>query len=345
MIVYSGKAKIGEKMIPWQTTFSTDVRFACQSIGYCCTSSNVRLNFDDIERISKEKRDFIEFDTKGPLLKGTTEGRCPFLSNANRCRIYKDRPFVCKSYPFYLSYVEGIVYIDVLQTCCAIYTNNKKNDIDFGQLVCEYFRAFNNAIPSEDDIRVDHKRWDALIDRVDMHQSLLGMYEEFNPGDKPSFPLFVTKFFSYFREFINAEKEYIAIELPTRRLYPIFATKDAVVVDNKVVAIASLREIDLSREAKEELKRYLKTIWRRVGTRLDLKQVPRGSDVFAIQVDAGKRFVLLIQFLALVIATKKQEKEISYSTIRETIFTLDASLFTPLDEIAQSRKKNFFREG
>jgi Fe-S-cluster containining protein len=99
-----------------------EITFGCQKCGSCCRSSrkdvSVSLYYPDIKRIPLhlecDVREFImeycqpviedyvfsdnEISARRLELK-REGGQCIFLEN-NRCRIYKDRPYVCRNAPF-----------------------------------------------------------------------------------------------------------------------------------------------------------------------------------------------------------------------------------------------------
>jgi len=67
---------------------------------------------DDIERIKSlgfKVEDFTEFRDHFYRLKNVN-GRCVFLSNDNRCRIYPFRPIWCRVYPLTYSFDEGPIF-------------------------------------------------------------------------------------------------------------------------------------------------------------------------------------------------------------------------------------------
>ena len=77
--------------------------FKCETCGECCIKYIVKLNDNDIEKIKKlgfNEKEFVERDEHicEFVLKKNDKG-CVFLDN-NSCKIYNDRPSVCKMYPF-----------------------------------------------------------------------------------------------------------------------------------------------------------------------------------------------------------------------------------------------------
>ena len=98
--------------------------FECTRCATCCmdTKNHVRhilLLEDEAKRIStvsaKPKEEFaVEIFGHEPyayeMKKTLREERCFFLDD-NSCRIYADRPLVCRFYPFQLKRVKGQRYI------------------------------------------------------------------------------------------------------------------------------------------------------------------------------------------------------------------------------------------
>jgi len=95
----------------------TRLRFECTGCGACCTGGvdhEVALNAGEAERI----RSFLDLSTawfrKRYLTRGDSpgirlgrSGRCPFLGEAGRCRIYPVRPRQCRTYPWWPELVES----------------------------------------------------------------------------------------------------------------------------------------------------------------------------------------------------------------------------------------------
>lgn len=81
-------------------------KFRCLNCGYCCTLV-VILSKDDIERIKKlgyNEADFAENDRLGRKRVRMKNYYCYFLGlhkGESFCRIYNERPQVCRDYPFF----------------------------------------------------------------------------------------------------------------------------------------------------------------------------------------------------------------------------------------------------
>lgn len=80
--------------------------FNCEKCGECCIKYIVKISKADIEKIKKlGYGEFVLWDEhiSGFVLK-KNDGRCVFLDKDNdglySCKIYENRPDVCKMYPF-----------------------------------------------------------------------------------------------------------------------------------------------------------------------------------------------------------------------------------------------------
>ncbi|MCL2296563.1 MAG: YkgJ family cysteine cluster protein [Methanomassiliicoccaceae archaeon] len=92
--------------------------FPCEMCGRCCYQSNIAVRPEEVDRIAHSAgiplHDFI---TK--YIVRTSDGRmlfrrtypCAFLDKENRCRIWKDRPEVCRDFPYAVSMFMSRVYI------------------------------------------------------------------------------------------------------------------------------------------------------------------------------------------------------------------------------------------
>ena len=82
--------------------------FTCDRCAYCCKNFDIRLKLFDILRIRLlGYKNFIRKKDNKTYLKKTKQG-CIFL-NKNNCKIYKSRPFICKTYP---SKKKTVLYCD-----------------------------------------------------------------------------------------------------------------------------------------------------------------------------------------------------------------------------------------
>jgi hypothetical protein len=89
------------------------LRFACTGCGRCCRAAGanyvVEVTRREQRRIQKHlglswpwfrRRYVFRYDEQTESLK-MPGGRCVFLDEANRCRIYAVRPRQCRTYPFW----------------------------------------------------------------------------------------------------------------------------------------------------------------------------------------------------------------------------------------------------
>jgi Fe-S-cluster containining protein len=92
--------------------------FLCTCCGRCCTKAvndHVFLLDEDVRRIRKAHPDVVvpapyfeacdqngRFFVSGYALKTTDGNVCTFLNESGRCRIYADRPLICRVYPYML---------------------------------------------------------------------------------------------------------------------------------------------------------------------------------------------------------------------------------------------------
>jgi len=91
--------------------------FACERCGECCIKYIVKLSKADIKKIKKlgyDEKEFVEIDEHLPepdrfVLK-KSDYSCVFLLKDKKgefsCRVYDNRPTVCRMYPFLENGVE-----------------------------------------------------------------------------------------------------------------------------------------------------------------------------------------------------------------------------------------------
>ncbi len=95
-------------------TYPVNIRFDCTKCGLCCGDTehkkrHILLLEQEAQTIAKETTKptqafTTEKSNNQPFIyemKKTTEGKCVFLKN-NQCRIYAQRPLICRFYPFEL---------------------------------------------------------------------------------------------------------------------------------------------------------------------------------------------------------------------------------------------------
>ena len=95
-----------------------DTGFSCTCCGRCCTKAvndHVFLLDEDVRRIRQAYPDVLvpapyfeacdqngRFFVSGYALKTKDGNICTFLNESGRCRIYADRPMICRVYPYML---------------------------------------------------------------------------------------------------------------------------------------------------------------------------------------------------------------------------------------------------
>ena len=92
--------------------------FPCEMCGRCCRQPSIIILPEEVDRIADAaKIPLNEFVSR--YIKRTSDGRllfaktdpCAFLNKDNRCRIWKDRPEVCRDFPYAVSMFMSRVYI------------------------------------------------------------------------------------------------------------------------------------------------------------------------------------------------------------------------------------------
>ncbi len=69
--------------------------------GRCCYETEMILTEEDIRRIERLgfKREEFSVEKNGVYMLRNVNGKCFFLDEENRCRIYEHRPIGCRIYP------------------------------------------------------------------------------------------------------------------------------------------------------------------------------------------------------------------------------------------------------
>ena len=99
-------------------SFSDKLRFSCTKCGACCrhVGKGIGLREKDLARLGdvvSETKSINEHPVFSKVL-SSMEGVCSFLSDSSDCRIYSQRPLVCRLYPFYVSVLgDGSVQISI----------------------------------------------------------------------------------------------------------------------------------------------------------------------------------------------------------------------------------------
>jgi hypothetical protein len=92
--------------------------FPCEMCGRCCRQPNIIIRPEEVDRISFASKIPLHEFISGYIVR-TTDGRllfsktdpCAFLDTDNRCRIWKDRPEICRDFPYAVSMFMSRVYI------------------------------------------------------------------------------------------------------------------------------------------------------------------------------------------------------------------------------------------
>jgi len=92
--------------------------FPCEMCGRCCHQPNIAILPEEVDPIATAAGiplhvfigKYIVRTSDGRLLFSKTDP-CAFLNEENRCRIWKDRPEVCRDFPYAVSMFMGRVYI------------------------------------------------------------------------------------------------------------------------------------------------------------------------------------------------------------------------------------------
>ena len=92
--------------------------FPCEMCGRCCCQPNIAVRPEEVDRIAHAAGIPLHEFITGYLVR-TSDGRmlfkrtgpCAFLDGDNRCRIWKDRPEICRDFPYAVSMFMSRVYI------------------------------------------------------------------------------------------------------------------------------------------------------------------------------------------------------------------------------------------
>jgi uncharacterized protein len=97
----------------------TRLRFECTGCGACCTggadhyvetSATERVAIRRFLKLSPNwfrRRYLVRVDADTTGIRLGRDGRCPFLGDDNRCRIYSVRPRQCRTYPWWPELIEN----------------------------------------------------------------------------------------------------------------------------------------------------------------------------------------------------------------------------------------------
>ncbi len=102
--------------------------------GRCCYQTEMPLTEEDIERIEKLgfKREDFAVKVDGVYRLRNVNGKCYFLDDSNRCKIYEHRPIGCRIYPVIFDIESGKAVIDDL---CPMKDKISKKDLKKAEIV------------------------------------------------------------------------------------------------------------------------------------------------------------------------------------------------------------------
>lgn len=90
-------------------TTSPCLRHGCYE---CCLGTCMTLENADVERLAARGHDrFCAERADGAVQLYNRGGRCVFLGDDGRCRVYEDRPEGCRLYPLILDVVRNVVIL------------------------------------------------------------------------------------------------------------------------------------------------------------------------------------------------------------------------------------------
>lgn len=94
------------------------LRFHCTGCGQCCTGGDdhyIAMSAKEAERIRQHlqisdnwfRRRYVSHLTRNTLTARMHNGRCVFLGQDKKCRIYSLRPVQCRTYPYWAEVLES----------------------------------------------------------------------------------------------------------------------------------------------------------------------------------------------------------------------------------------------
>ena len=129
MAVYKGKYILkGLKEISPEMEKDLDIAFSicmsykdafpCEMCGKCCHQPYITIRPEEVDSVAHAAGIPLHIFVSKNIVR-TTDGRlllkktdpCAFLNEDNRCRIWKDRPEICRDFPYAVSMFMSRVYI------------------------------------------------------------------------------------------------------------------------------------------------------------------------------------------------------------------------------------------
>jgi len=139
---FSGEAKLGNKKVPWESTFPTGMRYGCERCMICCRG-RVNLTEPDLSLFKKKGLDKCivspeevnRYGVTAPFIRFKQDGLCSFVGEDQKCRVYANRPMICRSYPIMVSAgLENELIVDIVLRCPYANLSSepeiKKSDIE-----------------------------------------------------------------------------------------------------------------------------------------------------------------------------------------------------------------------
>ncbi|MBI2546745.1 YkgJ family cysteine cluster protein [Candidatus Woesearchaeota archaeon] len=322
IIPYTGTLEIDGNLVEWETTFDQSVKFKCTNCGYCCDSTNVILGFEDIHNIPEELQELR--DDGFTYIKGTDHAACPFLTKNTLCSIYEKRPYVCREYPFKVTFVsKNKAFIDLIHSCESIVKEDylPENEIDFSYLVRKsYYKQLLSEKPELSK--------ELLAEAEIIH--ILGQPYNWEEIKARLFALLMKTGFS---------KPYKTMDLFTNKFYFIAAKGSSVTAAHKEIPLAQLQDKMLTGEAKQLMHRYIAMLFTRKLTQVDFAAAlhilneQNSMSSKELQRRAINRIYLTMLFFLNIIAEKNSHNTITSQDVKEAIFLLDATFLAPMEGI------------
>ncbi|MFQ6050161.1 MAG: YkgJ family cysteine cluster protein [Candidatus Hydrothermarchaeota archaeon] len=131
--IFTGVIEVHGKEIEFETYFPKNWKWTCLRCGFCCRFKKIEVFEEEKEIVSKynfleetEERD----GKKRYFIKQRAE-KCSFLINYNVCKIYENRPSICRRFPFSIrrDLFSGKLKI-ILNLSCPAINHPKSNSIE-----------------------------------------------------------------------------------------------------------------------------------------------------------------------------------------------------------------------
>ncbi|GBC70893.1 hypothetical protein HRbin02_00665 [Candidatus Calditenuaceae archaeon HR02] len=108
--------------------------FNCTKCAKCCFPAELSLTareFNFLSKVADRKERFIFIADIPFSYKLRVKGRCPFLDENKLCKIYKNRPIVCISFPLTFEYLpDGRLFVNFIR-CEGVGVGDQIVDMDF----------------------------------------------------------------------------------------------------------------------------------------------------------------------------------------------------------------------